>query len=136
MEKTKLGISVGIFGAAVYFMGIINYIPLVILAGYILLMEENKWLRKAAVKAVAIIMIAALVPALLGMLSYVFDFVNIIIGWVRIDFKFGYPLNINGLINTVVYFVRDGLLLACGYCALSLGTVKVGFIDKLIDKNI
>jgi hypothetical protein len=136
MQKTKLGISVGILGAAVFFSGLISYIPVIILAGYILLMEENEWLRKAAVKAVAISVAAALIPSLLGLLTYVFDFLNIILSWVRINLQLGYPLRLNELINNAVYFLRDGLMLICGFSALSLGTVKINFIDKIIDKHM
>ena len=39
--KTKLGISLGLLGAALYFMGLMGITPLVLLAGYVLLFEEN-----------------------------------------------------------------------------------------------
>ena len=51
MQKTRLGISVGLLGAAIYFMGLFSgYLLAVLLAGYVLLFEENSWLRKNAVK--------------------------------------------------------------------------------------
>lgn len=34
------------FGAALYFMGFLSIIPLLIMAGYVLLFEENEWLKK------------------------------------------------------------------------------------------
>ena len=37
MEKTKLGISVAMLGAALYFIAIIGMTPLIILAGYTLI---------------------------------------------------------------------------------------------------
>ena len=44
MQKTKLGISVGLLGAAIYFMGLFGgYLVAVLLAGYILMFEENEW---------------------------------------------------------------------------------------------
>ena len=55
MQKTKLGISVGLLGAAIYFTSLFSgYLVPVILTGYVLLFEENDWLRKNAVKAVAL----------------------------------------------------------------------------------
>src|SRR5574344_1340231 len=49
MEKTKLGIPVGLLGAAMlfacYFGG---YLVSFVLAGYILLFEENAWLKRTA----------------------------------------------------------------------------------------
>ena len=54
MQKTKIGISVGVMGAVMYFASLFGgYIPMLLLAGYIFLKEENIWLRKAAFKAVA-----------------------------------------------------------------------------------
>ncbi len=45
MQKTKLGVSVALMGAALYFLGLFSgYVALIILAGYVLLMEENVWL--------------------------------------------------------------------------------------------
>ena len=52
MQKAKLGISVGLLGAAIYFTSLFSgYLVPVILTGYVLLFEENDWLRKNAVKA-------------------------------------------------------------------------------------
>jgi len=54
MEKAKLGVSVNLLAAGVFFTAYVGMIPLIILAGYILLREENKWLKKSAVKALII----------------------------------------------------------------------------------
>ncbi len=57
VQKTKLGISVGLLGAAIYFMGLFSgYMVAVLLAGYVLLFEENEWLKKSAVKAIAVVL--------------------------------------------------------------------------------
>ena len=56
MQKTKIGMTVGLLGAAIYFIGLFSgYLTVVLLIGYVLLFEENEWLRKSAVKAVALI---------------------------------------------------------------------------------
>ena len=48
MQKTKIGISVGVMGAVMYFASLFGgYIPMLLLAGYIFLKEENIWLQKA-----------------------------------------------------------------------------------------
>lgn len=54
--KTKLGISAGLLGAAVFFLALVGgWIPTILVAGYILLFEANDWLKNCAVKAVAVI---------------------------------------------------------------------------------
>ena len=42
MEKTKLGISIPLFGAALYFIGLVGLTPLALAAGYVFLKEENE----------------------------------------------------------------------------------------------
>ena len=47
MQKTKIGISVGVMGAVMYFASLFGgYIPMLLLAGYIFLREENIWLSR------------------------------------------------------------------------------------------
>ena len=77
MQKTKLGISVGLLGAAVYFTALFGgYLPLIVLAGYILLFEENPWLKKSAVKSAVIVFSFALLSALIGFIPNAIDLIN------------------------------------------------------------
>lgn len=47
MKKTKLGISVGLLGAMLFFSCYFGgYTIAIIIAGYVLLFEENAWLKK------------------------------------------------------------------------------------------
>ena len=46
MEKTKLGISVGLIGACICFTALFGGItPAVLLVGYVFLREDNAWPR-------------------------------------------------------------------------------------------
>lgn len=55
MPKTKLGISVALMGAGLYFLGVFSFIPAFLLAAYVLLCEENAWLKRNAVRMVIIV---------------------------------------------------------------------------------
>ena len=69
MQKTKLGISVGTLCAAIYFTGIFGgYFTAVFLAGYVLLVENNEWLRKNAVKAIVLMIIFSIVTAIINLI--------------------------------------------------------------------
>lgn len=135
MQKTKLGVSVAVLGAAVYFLGFFSgYVAIVILAGYILLMEENSWLKKAAVKSVALLIVFSLLSAVLGLIPDVIGFID------SIFTIFGGSFHISFLTN-IIYMLRDGLslvekvlFLLLGLKALNQGTIKVPGVDKLIDK--
>ncbi|MFR5908747.1 MAG: hypothetical protein ACLUFT_10550 [Gemmiger formicilis] len=49
MQKAKLGISVGLLGAAIYLTALSgSLLGLLVLAGYVLLVEDNQWLRLSA----------------------------------------------------------------------------------------
>ena len=51
--KSKLGLSVGALGALVFFAALFGgYVGVLLVAGYIVLVEDNEWLRRSAVKAV------------------------------------------------------------------------------------
>ena len=80
MEKTKLGISVGLMAAITFFSGLFIRgelsILLILLAGYCLLAEENVWLKKCAVKAVALMVIFAVVTTVVGLIPEAFNFID------------------------------------------------------------
>lgn len=136
MEKTRMGISVGLLGAALYFMGLINIVPLILLAGYVLLFESNEWLKKCAVKSVIIYVAFGLILVLLGMIDDVFGFLNVIIAWFPGAFRLDFPGGIDSLISNAVSLIRSLLLVVLGFTALSQGSVKVGKIDNMVDKNV
>ena len=136
MQKTRLGISVGLLGAAVYFMGLLGIIPLLLVAGYILLLEQNEWLKRCAVKAAVIYVLFALVPALVGVIGDAFGFINVIIGWFPGTFRLSFPGDIDNLINIAAEILRAILLLVLGFTALSQGSVEGGKVDNIVNKNL
>ena len=70
MEKTKLGISVGLFGALVFAAALFGgYMSSIIILGYVLLFEANEWLKKSAVKAVATLVAFSFVTAVIGLVQ-------------------------------------------------------------------
>ena len=84
MEKTKLGVSVGIFGAFLYVAALFGgYIAITLLAGYVLLMESNEWLKKTAVKAVATLACFSFLSLLVGLIP---DAVDVITGVFNVFF--------------------------------------------------
>ena len=137
MTKTKLGISVGLFGAAMYFMGLITILPLVIMAGYVLLFEDNAWLKRTAVKALAIVMFFSVLSTLLGLLSSSHVLIN--------DFVMLFgdrPLNMSVFIRiisicrTVLSVLQSIVLLLAGFKALTMGNISVPVVDKLINSHL
>lgn len=135
MQKTKLGISVGLLGAALYFLGALSIIPAFLLAGYVLLMEDNEWLKKTAVKMVIMIIVFNILYLAVGMVQNVFDSLDIIFGWIT-PFRIDVPLNLDQLARIVLVILRDLILIISGFNALTMGTIKSKFMDNIINKHM
>lgn len=137
MQKTKLGISVGLMGAGLYFFGLVSLIPGFLLAGYVLLMEDNEWLKKSAVKMLVIVLGFGLLNAGVGLIQDVFRVLNSILGWIPfLNLSIGVPFHLDSILNYVISFVKTIVLIVLGFKALSVGSMKVGFADKLVSKHM
>lgn len=135
MQKSKLGISVGLLGAAIYFSGLFSGLLLIaILAGYVLLVEENVWLRRTAVKAVALFVMFSLMSTLVSLIPDVIDFISSFCG------VFGGSLSIP-VISSIIDFILKGIeivkvvfFIVLGLKSLNQGTIVTPLVDKLINK--
>jgi len=136
MQKTKVGISVGLFGAGLYFMGIVSIIPLVIMAGYVLMLEENEWLKKAAVKSVAIVIFFTILSAIIGLVGNSTSLLQDIVGLFGGSFSVNWLSRILSILRTALTIIQTLLLLMLGFKALSQGNVKFGSVDKTINKHM
>lgn len=135
MQKTKLGISVGLLGAAIYFMGLFSgYLVAVVLAGYVLLCEENSWLRKSAVKAVFVMAVFSLTVAALNLVPDIFGFINNIFSMFGGNFYVPFISNLINAIVAALNFIEKLLMIGLGVKALNQGTIAVPVVDKLISK--
>ena len=130
MEKTRLGVSVAAFGAFTFVAaGVAGFVPAVLLAGYVLLMESNEWLKKTAVKALATLAFFNFVILLVGLvpdaLSAFYTITNVRIGFLSDLF--------NGIVR-ILGIVKDLAFLGLAYKALNQGTVKIPVVDSLVEK--
>ncbi|AOZ95169.1 hypothetical protein bhn_I0133 [Butyrivibrio hungatei] len=135
MEKTKLGISVGLFGALVFAAALFGgYMSSIIILGYVLLFEANEWLKKSAVKAVATLVAFSFVTAVIGLvpdaINWVANVINTFGGNVRFEFINDVFSDIKGVISILKDLVFLGLI----YKALNQGTIKLPVVDDLINK--
>lgn len=129
MQKTKLGVSIGIVGAALCFLGCISYVPAVLLAGYVLIFEENEWLKKTAVKMMVVSISFGL--ALVGI-----GLIQDILGLLELCNEAIWTFSLDKILRFIISFLRDFVLIIMGFKALKLGTIKSDFIDKMIDKHM
>lgn len=137
MQKTKLGISVGLLGAALffacYFAGY-SYNIAIILAGYILLFEENVWLKRAAVKGVALMFAFSLLAALIQFIPNIIDFIDSIFNVFGGNFSIDFIDNILNVAHHALGLIEKVLFIVLGFKALNQGTVRIPVIDNLVNK--
>ena len=135
MEKTKLGVSVGLIGAALYFTGLAGIIPLLVIAGYVLLFESNEWLKKVAVKSVAIVLFFSVLSAAIGLIgngtSFLYDLMRFFNG----SFSLTWLDRIISMLRTAISFVQVLVLLMHGLNALKQNDAKFSVVDKIVDGN-
>lgn len=135
MQKTKLGVSVGILGACIYFLALFgSYTPTILLAGYVLLREENEWLKKCAVKAVAVMITISVAINVFELIPDVIFWINSIFATIGLGFGYSFITSVIGVFTGGLSIVKTCVLLLLGLTALNQGTIKVPVVDKMIEK--
>lgn len=135
MQKTKLGISVGLLGAAIYFTSLFSgYLVPVILTGYVLLFEENDWLRKNAVKAVALSVFFSFVVVVINLIPNAISFINYIASMFGGNVYIAFISNLVNAVTSAIDIIEKVLFIGLGLKALNQGSISFPVVDKLINK--
>lgn len=134
MEKTKLGLSVAVMGAIVYLTALFGgYTPLLLVAGYILIVEESTQLKKTAITAFLLMLVFSAVNFVIGLLP---DILDMFYSFLQI-FKVYVHLNVIDSIANFLYsavsLLREIVLIGLAVLALMKKPVNIPFINKLFD---
>lgn len=136
MQKTKLGISVGLMGFITYFACYFgSYVVAIILFGYILLFESNQWLRKTAVKALILTIAFSLLSTLVGLIPDIIDFIGSIASVFNGSFYLSIVSKIVTVLTSAILLVKTVLFIVLGIKALGQGSITVPLVDDLTNKN-
>ena len=77
MNRTRLGISVGLLAAGLFLAPIVSgTLGLILLVGYVLLFETDPWLRRAATKAAVVVFFFGLLGALINLIPNAIGLIN------------------------------------------------------------
>ena len=137
MQKTKLGLSVGFMGAilccAGMFMGYTATIPL---AGYVILMEEDVWLKATAVKVVSIMTVFSLIIAALSIIPDAIGLLNYFVVLFGGSFSVLILTNLTYFLQQLVSLAETVVFLMMALKALKLDTINVPMVDMLITKHM
>ena len=137
MEKSKLGISVGLLGAIFLFAGFFGgYLVALLLAGYILIAEENAWLKRTAVKGLILMLVFTVAIGLINLLPGVLDLVK---DAARIfDKNLDIPViyEIIQFITATLSYGEKILFLILGFKALKQETLVIPPLDKFVSRFV
>ena len=137
MQKTRIGISVGLMGAITYFAILFGgYIAAVLLFGYIMLVEENPWLRKTAVKSVVLLVSFSVISAVIGLIPDFIYFINTIFNVFESHFSLPVVTNILAVIPSALGILKTVIFVVLGLKALNQGTLNIPVVDGMTNKNM
>lgn len=135
MQKTKLGISVGMLGAVVCFMGLFSgYLLTILLVGYVLMCEENEWLKRTSVKAAAVMIVFSVLTTVVGFVPSAISVIDNLVSIFGGNFYIVFISKLVSAVITVLDIMEKLLLLGLGIKALNQGTIPVPAVDNLINK--
>lgn len=137
MQKTRLGISVGMLGAAVYLTGLFSgYLVAVLLTGYVLLFEENRWLKRSSVKAVSLMVFFSFITVLINLIPNAMNCISYIAAMFGGSFHISFISNLVSAVTSAIDIVEKLLFIGLGVTALDQGTIAVPVVDKLVNKYL
>ncbi len=135
MQKTRLGLSVGLLGAAMVLSCLVGgYTISILLAGYILLFEENVWLKQTTVKAVAIMFGFSILYVLCNLIPNAIGVIDSLFRAFGGEFHLNFISSIISAIHGVCNILENILLIVLALKAFNQGTISIPMIDSLVSK--
>lgn len=135
--KTKLGISVSLMSALLYFSGLFGgYVVLALLVGYVLLKEDDTWLKRAAVKTIVICVGCSLLSSVIGLVPNLYGIFNSLLSVFGANMPGAALVSLANFLQYVVTFVKTVVLLYFGIAALLNKYAVKDPLDPLVDKII
>ena len=136
MEKTKLGISIEMLGAILYIsVALFGYFGLLVVGGYVLLVEKQEWLKKCVIKAVVLMLGFSLLSTVISIIPKILYF-----GMEANTFFDGFYLYLSstyqivGMVLVVLNFIRMGIFLWLAIKASKKQNGNIPIVDKFIEK--
>lgn len=134
MEKSKLGLSVGLLSALMFLTGYAGITAMLLVAGYILIREESRVLKKHAVGTIVLYLAFMVLNMCIGLLENLFAMSNVG-GWMYDTVLY---VVTNGFFSTLDYVVMIAEKVIFGLLAVfALGgkEIRIPLIDKFVEKH-
>jgi|GEM_PF-3691369 len=142
MEKSKIGLSIPVIAGIIYLSALLGYIPLIICAGYALVFEESKLLKRHAVSAIMFVGIIAIISTVLfSIITSILGIFNVPLEWItqltdyKFTFRLAYPFNLDRIISYLLTIIEDAGLIAFAFAAFK-GKKAMKFANKFVPDDI
>jgi hypothetical protein len=151
MEKSKLGISIALFSALLFFIGVMGGVLAVMIAtGYVLFFEENLYLKKTTIKALVITIGFSIFSTLVMLLTqFIGSEASVLLSNTRMYVDLSMPDDYNnivrfftnmqfitGFFNIIMRFLEILILVMLGFRTYKQKSLGLKLIDKILDKHV
>ncbi len=135
MQKSNFGVSVGAVGAAMYLLSLFSgYMAALLLIAYVLLFENNTWLKRTAVKVAVITFMFSLASALVGLLPSSISTINSFLNLFDSEFYIAFVNKLVGFVNNALNLTETVLMLGLAWKALGMKTIVITPVDSFVSK--
>ena len=135
MEKTKLGISVTLAVALLYFLGFYGgYVIVSIAVGYILLKEEHAGLKKDALRVLLMMILFSLLGTAVNLIPSVLNLFSNLLEVFNVHYYFTFFQRVFDLLATALALLRTVAFVLAGLAAVFGKSVTLPVIDPIIEK--
>ena len=137
MEKTKLGISVGLFGALLYAIGLWGgYFLTIAAVAYVLIREESAWLKQTAVKVLVLTFLFPLISVAIGVIPDLVGLVQSVMNLFDEFFSMEIILEIETILRSILNIVEYVIFILLGIFALGKKTIRLPLVDAAVEKHV
>ena len=138
MEKTNLGTSIGLLGAILCFSAYFGgYEPAILIGGYILIKENNSWLRTLAVRVLALTIAFSVATCVVNLIPDIIGWISSFVAIFNEDgFSYQAISRIIGFVTSALGIIKTIAFLALGFKALKGSTVKLPVVDAKVSEHL
>ena len=137
MNKTKMGVSVGLMAALLWLLGYFGgYTIIAIAVGYVLLVEESGWLKKQALRVIGLMLLFSLLNVVLNVIP---DLLQLWYSIRNLADKYTYYEDVHSVFNllgNILSLAKTWTFVVMGVLMLFGKNFKVPVVDSLIDKLV
>lgn len=134
MGTTKIGVPAKLLAAFAYLAAFFSgYVAFLLIGGYILIREQNDWLRFHAVKAGVLMVCFSIANALISLIPSLFTWIDDLLGIFGGSFRLAFIYNGQSWLATTLAVLEKVLFLVLAYMAFKGSDLKLGPVDKLVN---